>query len=239
MLRVAFALPLLLAALAFPAASSALTASYTKTIEDEVAFELSGCGSVDQWVSRTRTGASIKKIRGPQVGQVLGDGYGRQIATVTKVERGGPSRNPTVTWVVQASHQACAEPLGLESTEQVTLKVGYRFKKRLVLGPNELRSDARDALSSRFGDAWDQGYGRRLRCRRTSSLTGRCRFSWVIGDGEYVGTLRSRKRVRRRRPYPGSDDVVIRNRGGGKLYDAYCLDTGGRNCVKRFRIRFY
>lgn len=239
MLRPALASLLVIAALTFPATSSALTAGYTKTTEDAIAFELNGCGSVDQFTSRTRQGASIKRVRGLQVGQVLGDGSGRQIATVTKVERGGSPRNPTVTWVVQASHQACSEPLGPESTEGVELKVGYRYTKRLSLGPNELRSDARDALSTRFGSAWDQGYGRRLRCRRTSSLTGRCRFSWVIGDGEYVGTLRSRKRILRRRAYPGSDEVVIRNRGGGRLYDAYCLDTGGRNCVKRFRIRYY
>jgi len=239
MLRVALALLLSIAALTFPAASPALTANYTKTTEDDVAFELNGCGSVDQWVSHTQNGASIKRIRGPHVGQVLGDGSGRQIATLTAVRRSGTDRNPTVTWAVQATHQSCTEAFGPESTEHVTLRVGYRLKKRVVLGRNELRNDARDALSTRFGDAWDQGYGRRLRCRRTSSLTGRCRFSWVIGDGEYVGTLRSRKRIRRRRSYPGSDAVVIRNRGGGKLYDAYCLDTGGRNCVKRFRIRFY
>ena len=155
----------------------------------------------------------------------------------------GCSRGYTVRWTIRSSHAACDPESEVSTsgegweTDAFDVSLSYWYRKLVRFTRRQLRADAILTLSVEFDEAWDYGYGRTVRCRKTSRFRGRCRFSWIIGDGVYQGWMRSRRIVRRR---PNRSDLVaVKNRGRVKLTDEYCLYTGGSNCVRYVRIQYY
>lgn len=234
--------------LCLPSDASAVTMRERGVVQNTTAdFIGAGCGETDSFSLTSPSGAHGLRLRGPTQGAVLTFG-GSRVATLTdvRVERRG--RRSTVTWVATGSHRSCepdygydrftGEPFGWE-TDFYRLGFSYTRRKPVKFTRRELRSDARLAVAARFGTAWDFGSGRRLRCRKTATLRGQCRFNWFVGDSSFSGYLRSQKFVVRRSA-PRSDYTRIRNRGRVRRVNEYCVFvTRGPNCVRFIRLSFF
>lgn len=235
------------ASMFLPSDAAALTTRERGVVQDTSAdFIGTECGSTDTFSLTSPSGAYGLRLRGPTEGAVLTLG-GDPVATLTdvRVARRGP--RTTVTWVATGSHRSCDPEYSQDpydgsaygwETDFYRLGFSYTRRKQVRFSRRELRSDARLAISARFDGAWDGGYGRRVSCRKTAPLRGRCSFSWFIGDAVFIGSLRSRKFVVRRGA-PRSDYTRIRNRGRVKRINEYCVVTGGSNCVQYIRLSFF
>jgi hypothetical protein len=240
--RLIAALATATAVLVAPAPAGALTMKVESDRSAEVVFSGVGCAARDSHRITAPAGAyRLRATLGPAAGDTIESASDFSVvATVRSVraERVGGRR--AMTWTVDGSDAACepaAGPIAWEA-EAVELGVSFLLRRRVPLfALREMRSDARETLSAKFGDAYDQGYAKRLSCTRLGRHKGRCRFSFIIGDGFYEGSFTSERRVRRR-AWGEPDRLEIRNRGSARLTDEYCLVTGGRNCVTHQRIRF-
>jgi len=235
----------------------AMTMKVRESTSTDAAFAGDGCGAVDAAEVWAPARAYGLRTWGLHAGDELESAWDFDtVATAQSVRVRREGSRPVVRWTVVGSGAACEpDPDAVEcelfeedcasvpsstpwETEDVTLGIGY-LRRRTVpaLSLGALRSDARLTLSIRFGAAYDHGYAHALRCRRLGRYRGRCRFSWIIGDGVYRGSFVS-TRVVVRRPGFRSDATKIRNRGAARVIDEYCQVTGGSGCVRRVRIRF-
>lgn len=232
------------ASLYLPARADALTLRDGGVVQDTTAdFIGAQCGATDSFSLTSPRGAYGLRLSGPTEGTVLTFG-GEPVATLTDVRTVRRGGRTTVTWVATGSHRSCEPGYGYDADSGLAYgwetdyyRLGFSFTRRkpVRFTRRELRSDARLALSARFDGAWDHGSGRRLRCRKTAPLRGRCRFNWFAGDAVFSGVLRSHKVVVRRAA-PRSDYTRIRNRGRVRFTNEYCIVTGGSNCVSFMRL---
>ena len=96
---------------------------------------------------------------------------------------------------------------------------------------SETKSYIRTALARRFGNVYRHGYAKRIAgCERRSRTRVRCnRVSWVIGDLGYRGWA-----------------AIWLTRDGDEFFwnyaytikrtNYYCVNRGGRNCTKTYRV---
>jgi hypothetical protein len=235
----------LVAVLAVPAGAQGIVLIEDGTQAKTDYFEAGACSSSATISLAAPSGATSVETEALLVGDTVTafDGLDetRSFATVTDVATRPSSGRLVTTWTATPDPALC-EPSaffddGWYSVDR-RFAVSYRKRERLVMTRTMARRLTYEAMDRMFS-FWESTYGDRYRCQSPSRHRGRCRISFIIGDGVYDGYVTSRISTDRRHRR-----LLWSYRASILLTDEYCLFVSHQPpCHRRYnkgrtKVRF-
>lgn len=186
----------------------------------------------------TVAGASRQR-RANETGVVGGRGLGfcsrepERDPTVIGMKRLLPVALAVLMFGSSASAWALSARVYDEDTDEV-------YDEQLYMKSYDIRFYTKEALAEKWGETFTTAYRPSIRCRRTSSIAGRCRVGWFQGDTSWSGRVRVWLSVERGAGPYGTDEIRWNYALRIRRVNEYCVFVRKRpirRCSKVISVR--